>query len=116
MTVGDVPLLTETQRRIGLGLAAFATLVFVSTRTPLFIAIGLPLAIGLGISAWRRHRIAAAVFAFFTTFGPWGFAYVFGAAYAVYALWLLSGATSKADRRNDSSSARRRTKDRNVGS
>ena len=112
----DVPPLTRTQQRLGLGLAAFATVFFASTGVPLFIGIGLAMTIPLGISAWRRHRIATAVFAFVTTFGPWVFAYVFGAAYAVYSLWLLSGATNRADRRNDSSSARRRTRDRNVGS
>jgi hypothetical protein len=114
--VSDVPPLTVLQRRLGLGLAAFATVVFAATGVPLFIAIGLPLAIGLGVSAWRRARILTAVIAFVTTFGPWGFAYVFGAAYAVYALWLLSGATNRADRRNESSSPRRRTRERNVGS
>ena len=112
----DVPPLTRTQQRIGLGLAAFATVFFASTGVPLFVAIGLAMTVGLGVSAWRRHRIATAVFAFITTFGPWVFAYVFGAAYAVYSLWLLSGATNKADRRNDSSSPRRRTRDRSVGS
>ena len=112
----EIPALSETQRRIGLGLAAFATIFFVSTRTPLFIAIGLVMTVGLAVSAWRRHRVATAVFAFITTFGPWVFAYVFGAAYAIYALWLLSGATSNAERRNDSSSPRRRTRDRSVGS
>ena len=112
----DVPPLTRTQQRIGLGLAAFATVFFASTGVPMFVAIGLAMTVGLGVSAWRRHRIATAVFAFITTFGPWVFAYVFGAAYAVYSLWLLSGATNKADRRNDSSSPRRRTRDRSVGS
>lgn len=114
--MNPVPPLTEGQRRIGLGLAAFATVFFASTRQPLFIAIGLAMTTGLAISAWKRNRVATAVFAFVTTFGPWVFAYVFGAAYAVYALWLLSGATSKAERRNESSSARRRTRDRSVGS
>lgn len=112
----DVPPLTRLQQRLGLGLAAFAIVFFASTGVPLFIAIGSAMTIGLAVSAWRRHRIAAAVFAFVTTFGPWVFAYVFGAAYAVYALWLLSGATSNADRRNDNSSPRRRTRDRSVGS
>lgn len=112
----DVPPLTRTQQRLGLGLAAFATVFFASTGVALFIAIGLTMTLGLAVSSWRRHRIAAAVFAFVTTFGPWVFAYVFGAAYAIYALWLLSGATSKAERRNVSSSARRRTRDRSVGS
>ena len=112
----NVPPLTRTQQRLGLGLAAFATVFFASSGVALFIAIGLAMTIGLAVSAWRRNRIAAAGFAFVTTFGPWVFAYVFGAAYAIYALWLLSGATSKADRRNDSSSPRRRTKDRSVGS
>ena len=112
----DVPPLSRTQQRIGLGLAAFATVFFASAGQALFLAIGLGMTIGLGVSAWRRHRVATAVFAFATTFGPWDFAYVFGAAYAIYSLWLLSGATSKADRRNDSSSARRRTRDRSVGS
>ena len=112
----DVPPLTRTQQRLGLGLAAFATVFFASTGVALFIAIGLAMTVGLGVSAWRRNRIATAVFAFITTFGPWVFAYVFGAAYAIYALWLLSGATRSAERRNDSSSPRRRTKDRSVGS
>ena len=111
-----VPPLTRTQQRLGLGLAAFATVFFASTGVALFIAIGLAMTVGLGVSAWRRNRIATAVFAFITTFGPWVFAYVFGAAYAIYALWLLSGATRSAERRNDSSSPRRRTKDRSVGS
>lgn len=112
----DIPPLTRTQQRIGLGLAAFATVFFASTGVALFVVIGLALAIPLGVSAWRRRRVPAAVFAFITTFGPWSFAYVFGAAYAIYSLWLLAGATSKADRRNESSSRRRRTNDRNVGS
>ena len=112
----DVPPLTRLQQRLGLGLAAFATVVFASTGQLLFIVVGLAMTIGLGTSAWRRNRVAAAVFAFATTFGPWGFAYVFGAAYAVYALWVLSGATRRAERRNDSSSPRRRTNERNVGS
>ena len=112
----NVPPLTKTQQRLGLGLAAFATVFFASTGVALFIGIGLVMTIGLGVSAWRRNRVAAAVFAFITTFGPWVFAYVFGAAYAIYALWLLAGATSKAERRNESSSPRRRTRDRSVGS
>ena len=112
----DVPPLTRAQQRIGLGLAAFASVFFASTGVPLFLAIGLTMTVGLGVSAWRRHRVATAFFAFVTTFGPWVFAYVLGAAYAVFSLWLLSGATSKAERRNDSSSARRRTNERSVGS
>ena len=112
----DVPPLTRVQQRIGLGLAAFATVFFASTGAPVFVAIGLAMTIGLGVSSWQRIRIATAAFAFVTTFGPWGFAYVFGAAYAVFSLWLLSGATNKAERRNDNSSARRRTRDRSVGS
>ena len=112
----DIPPLTRTQQRIGLGLAAFATVFFASTGVALFVAIGLAVTVPLGVSAWLRRRVATAVFAFITTFGPWSFAYVFGAAYAIYALWLLAGATSKADRRNDSSSPRRRTNDRSVGS
>jgi membrane protein implicated in regulation of membrane protease activity len=112
----DVPPLTRTQQRLGLGLAAFATVFFASTGVALFIVIGLAMTTGLALSAWRRNRVAAAVFAFITTFGPWVFAYVFGAAYAVYSLWLLSGATKSAERRNESSSPRRRTRDRSVGS
>lgn len=112
----DVRPLTRAQQRIGLGLAAFATALFAAGATPVLVAIGLAMTIALAVSAWRRHRVATAVFAFITTFGPWNYFYVFGAAYAIYSLWLLSGATSKADRRNDSSSPRRRTRDRSVGS
>ena len=114
--MSEIPPLTSAQQRIGVGLAVFAMAFFASTRVPLFVVIGAAMTIGLAVSAARRNRIATAVFAFVTTFGPWVFAYVFGAAYAIYALWLLSGATSKADRRNDSSSPRRRTSERSVGS
>ena len=116
--MGDIAPLTIVQRRLGLGLAAFAAAVFPAvTDVPLRLLVGVALAIALGVTAWRRQRVAAAVFAFATALGgPWGFAYVFAAPFAAYALWLLSGATSNADRRNDSSSPRRRTSERNVGS
>ena len=114
---GGVPRLRDVEQRVGFGLAAFAALGFTVLLRghPVLLAIGLALAALLALAAWRRNRIATAVVAFLTTFGPWVFAYVFGAPYAVYAFWVLSGARS-ADRRNDSSSARRRTSDRNVGS
>lgn len=86
--------LTEGERRTGLALAAAALLGFaaLSNGTPLFLAIGTAMAVGLGFACLRRHRVAAAALAFVTAFGPWSFAAVAGAVYAGYGLWLLAKA------------------------
>ena len=113
----DVPPLDERERGIGLALAAVAAVAFVvlDHASPVPLAIGAVMAAGIAFGAFRRQRVLVAVFAFVTTFGPWRWLVIAGAPFAVYSLWVLSGAT-RAERRNESSSDRRRTRDRSVGS
>ena len=89
------PPLTPLERRLGLTLGVVATVAFVvlSNGLPVFLAVGLAMGVGLTAAAWAGNRIAAAFVAFATTFGPWGFAAIFGAPYAIYALWLLARAS-----------------------
>ena len=88
----SVPPLTDTERKVGLALAAVAGAAFValSGGQVLFLGVGLTMAVAVGLSTWWRSRLGAAFAAFATTFGPWGFAAVFGAPYAIYAFWILS--------------------------
>ena len=89
------PPLTPVERRVGLALGVVATVAFValSGGQTLFLAVGLTMGVGLSAAALKGNRIAAAFLAFVTTFGPWGFAAVFGAPYAIYAFWLLARAS-----------------------
>ena len=86
------PALSDRERTAGLVLGGIAGVAFValSGGRPLFLAIGLVMAGALLVASWRRSRIGAAFAAFATTFGPWSFAAVFGAPYAIYAFWILS--------------------------
>ncbi len=86
------PPLQILEQRIGLGLSlvAAASFIALSGGRPLFLGVGLTMSVLLAVGAWRRNRVGAAFAAFVTTFGPWSFAAIFGAAYAVYALWILS--------------------------
>lgn len=88
----SVPALTDGERRAGLVLAGVAGAAFValSRGRPSFLGIGLVMAAYLGLASWRRSRLAAAFASMVTTFGPWSFAAVFGAPYAIFAFWLLS--------------------------
>ncbi len=88
------PPLQVLERRIGLGLALVAAASFTafSGGRPLFLGVGLTMSALLALGAWRRSRVGAAFAAFVTTFGPWSFAAIFGAAYAAYAFWILSRA------------------------
>lgn len=88
----SVPLLTDGERRAGLVLGIVAGVAFValSGGRALFLAIGLTMAGALTYAAWRGSRLGAAFAAFATTFGPWSFAAVFGAPYAIYAFWVLA--------------------------
>ena len=87
-----MPLLTDTERKVGLGLGVVAGVAFValSGGQVLFLGVGLTMATALLLATWWRSRLGAAFAAFATTFGPWGFAAVFGAPYAIYAFWILS--------------------------
>lgn len=87
-----VPRLTKAERNVGLGLAVVAGGAFValSRGQVLFLGVGLTMAVVLLLSTWWRNRLGAAFAAFATTFGPWGFAAVFGAPYAIYAFWILA--------------------------
>jgi hypothetical protein len=115
--VKDVPRLDDRERAIGFALASLAAVGFIALDhdASVALAIGLAMAVGIAAGAITRRRVLVAVFAFVTTFGPWRYLSLAGAPFAVYALWVLSGAT-RAERRNDSSSDRRRTRDRSVGS
>ena len=88
--------LTKGERRLGLFLGAAATTAFValSGGRTLFLAIGLPMGLGLVAASLARNRVAAAFLAFVTAFGPWSFAAVFGIFYAGFALWLLARAST----------------------
>lgn len=87
-----MPVLTERERRTGLVLAGVAGLAFfaLSGGRALFLGIGLAMAGALGFASHRRSRLGAAFAAMVTTFGPWSFAAVFGAPYAIFAFWLLA--------------------------
>lgn len=87
-----MPPLTDGERRAGLVLAVVAGLAFfaLSGGRALFLGVGLTMAGALGFAAHRRSRIGTAFAAMATTFGPWSFAAVFGAPYAIYAFWILS--------------------------
>jgi hypothetical protein len=52
-------------------------------------AIGVGLGLFLALASVRGHRALMAVAAFVTGFGPWGFAYIFGAPYLAFAAFLL---------------------------
>ena len=105
------PPLTGGERRAGLvlGVAAIAAFVALSGGRALFLAIGLTMGIGLTLAATARNRVATAALAFVTTFGPWGFAAVFGLPYAAFALWLLAraGKVTSPTPNGGSSTARR---------
>ncbi|HUP86542.1 MAG TPA: hypothetical protein VM143_12810 [Acidimicrobiales bacterium] len=115
--MNDVRRLDDRERQIGFVLAAIAVVGFIALdqRAPVRLAIGLAMAAAVAAGTARRSRVLVAVASFVTTFGPWSYLVIAGAPYAVYALWLLSGAT-RADRKKDNSSDRRRTRDRSVGS
>jgi hypothetical protein len=87
--------LSDGERRAGLVLGIFAGAAFIalSGGRALFLVVGLAMAGALVLASWRRSRIGAAFAAFATTFGPWSFAAVFGAPYAIYAFWILSRGT-----------------------
>ena len=89
------PPLTDGERRAGLvlGVVAIAAFVALSGGRAIFLAVGLTMGIGLTAAAATRNRVATAFLAFVTTFGPWGFAAVFGLPYAGFALWLLARAS-----------------------
>lgn len=91
----SAPALTEGEQRTGvvLGVVAGAAFVALSGGRPLFLGVGLVMAGALVLASWGRSRIGAAFAAFATTFGPWSFAAVFGAPYAIYAFWILSRGT-----------------------
>ena len=88
----QVPPLTRLERRIGTGLGVVAGLAFVglSGGRALYLAIGLAMAGALTLASSRGSRLGAAFAAMATTFGPWTFAAVFGAPYAIFAFWILS--------------------------
>jgi hypothetical protein len=52
-------------------------------------ALGVALASVLAVGAIVRNRAVMAIGAFITAFGPWGFAYIFGAPYLALAAFLL---------------------------
>ena len=88
----SAPALTDGERKVGLALGIVAGIAFVvlSGGRALFLAVGLTMAVALTFAAWRGSRLGAAFAAFATTFGPWSFAAVFGAPYAIYAFWILA--------------------------
>jgi len=51
--------------------------------------LGIAFAAVLATGAILRNRAVMAIGAFLTGFGPWGFAYVFGAPYLGFAAFLL---------------------------
>lgn len=87
-----VPALEDRERTVGLvlGVVAGAAFVALSGGRLLFLGLGFAMAGALVFASHRRSRLGAAVAAVATAFGPWGFAAVFGAPYAIYAFWVLS--------------------------
>ena len=88
----SVPALTDGERTAGLVLGGVAGAAFVALAGGrlLFLAVGLAMAGALLFASHRRSRLGAAFASMITTFGPWGFAAVFGAPYAIFAFWILS--------------------------
>lgn len=72
-------------------LALFAALGFVLLQndTPALVALGLAFVGVLAFGTVRGHRGLMAIGAFLTGFGPWGFAYIFGAPFLACAAFLL---------------------------
>lgn len=53
------------------------------------VGFGIGFAFALWIVGRMRHRLWAAFASFLMLFAPWGFAFVAGAPYVVFAFWLL---------------------------
>ena len=85
--------LTATSgERLVLGLLAlFAAVGFVLLQndTPVLAALGVAFASVLAFGTVRAHRGLMAIGAFLTAFGPWSFAYIFGAPFLACAAFLL---------------------------
>jgi len=76
---------------VALALAALGAAGFIALRLDsiVLLAIGLAMTGGIALGAILRNRLATALAAFITTFGPWSFFYIVGVAYAGLAFWLV---------------------------
>lgn len=84
------------EQRIGYGLAAAAVVLFVAIWTPwnggdhmLGFVLASAFAAALALLTRKGHRLWTAFASFLVgVFGPWGFAYIFGAIYLAFGFWL----------------------------
>lgn len=84
------------EQRIGYGLALFSALAFAVVWTPwnggnhlAGFVLAVMFSAALALLARQGHRLWTAFAAFLTgIFGPWGFAYIFGAVFIAFAFWL----------------------------
>lgn len=85
--------LTATSgERLVLGLLALCAavgFVILQNDTPALAALGVAFASVLALGTVRGHRGLMAIGAFLTAFGPWSFAYIFGAPFLGCAAFLL---------------------------
>ena len=72
-------------------MAVLAALGFLTLQsdTLLLALLGMAFAFVLAIGSIKGHRGVMAIGAFLTAFGPWGFAYIFGAPFLACAAFLL---------------------------
>lgn len=88
--------LLPQEQRIAYGLAAFSVLAFLAVWTPwnggdhvAGFVLAVMFSFALALLARQGHRLWTAFAAFLTgIFGPWGFAYIFGAFFIAFAFWL----------------------------
>jgi hypothetical protein len=82
---------TAGERRAAVALAVLAAIGFglLQHDTLWLVAIGVGVAVVLAAGALTGHRALMAIGAFVCGFGPWGFAYIFGAPYLAFAGFLL---------------------------
>ena len=88
--------LLPEEQRIAYGLAAVSAVAFVVVWTPwnggdhlTGFLLALSFSAALAFIALQGHRLWTAFASFLLgIFGPWGFAYIFGAAFVAFAFWL----------------------------
>jgi hypothetical protein len=72
-------------------MAVLAALGFVALHSgaPLLAMLGIALTVVLGTGSIKGHRGIMAIGAFITGFGPWSFAFIFGAPFLALSAFLL---------------------------
>jgi hypothetical protein len=82
---------TRGERVVGTTMAVLAALGFLALHSgsPLLAVLGVALATVLAAGSIRAHRGVMAIGAFITGFGPWSFAFIFGAPFLALSAFLL---------------------------